>query len=292
MSVIQEREPAVIVWAFLEARRAEGERSPPTGNGPARTGATLVAEVNQNDETECPVAAALSTPSTDRPKSKSFVVIGSVVLVAIAGIAALASLWFGAEKSDSVAIKPLTINGQEFANLPKAALVVPVAAGSAQTPEAVAPLGSAVTDGNMPNHPTPPHSGNSVSQSQVVPSADAPEVLNVNGADKDGMTPLMNAALAGQEGTVVSLLEKGAKVNAKNIYGRTALMLAGQGGYVGIVQGLLDHGADPRIKGKRGETAIALAGLNNHEEVVRLLRDAECRKSKKKGCGAPPGSKN
>ncbi len=333
MSVVQEREAAVIVWEFLEAQRAKGERSPANSDRPARTDATQVAVAKHSDETEGPAAAELSARSKERSKSKSFALIGSVVLVAIAGIGSLAYLWSGAKGPDSIAlaIRPLTTDGQALANLPSAAPVVPAAVGSRPTegelkeeakigtnatgqaqqsgsqgtarvstmvlesvrvPVAVAPRGSAVTDGKTSNHPTLPYSANSVSQSQVVPSTDAPEVLNVNGADKDGMTPLMNAALAGQETTAISLLEKGAKVNAKNIYGRTALMLAAQGGYLGIARALIDHSADPSIKGKRGETALALARLNGHGEVVRILRDAECRKSKKKGCSASPGGRN
>lgn len=67
--------------------------------------------------------------------------------------------------------------------------------------------------------------------------------MDANPADASGMTPLMAAALAGQEHAVQLLLSKGADVNAKDVSGQTALGHAASKGHISIMRILLEKGA-------------------------------------------------
>lgn len=55
--------------------------------------------------------------------------------------------------------------------------------------------------------------------------------VDVNGADADGNTALIEAARFGHDDVVAALLIAKADVNAKNRDGKTALMLASEGGH-------------------------------------------------------------
>jgi hypothetical protein len=59
----------------------------------------------------------------------------------------------------------------------------------------------------------------------------------------DGETALMFAALKGHLKVVKLLLERGAKVNAKDIRGNTALSYASEKGHAHVCQFLLEHNA-------------------------------------------------
>lgn len=102
------------------------------------------------------------------------------------------------------------------------------------------------------------------------------ELVLARGADvniptADGETPLMTAASDSQSADAVAkLLDKGAKVNAKNNRGYTALMLALQhpgfwtidsyaDALEAIVKTLAQRGADVGIEAEDGETALSLA---------------------------------
>ena len=58
----------------------------------------------------------------------------------------------------------------------------------------------------------------------------------INARNKDGMTPLHAAALAGQKEAAELLIDKGADVNAKNEEGVTPLQMASQKGHQSIVE--------------------------------------------------------
>lgn len=94
----------------------------------------------------------------------------------------------------------------------------------------------------------------------------------VNAKDKVGATSLMWAAGFGHTETVQLLLKTGAKVNAKTKDGMTPLMSSAFLGHTATVKILLDAGADVNAKDKRGETALLKAASMDHTEIVQVLR--------------------
>ncbi|SPF39366.1 Ankyrin [Syntrophobacter sp. SbD1] len=108
---------------------------------------------------------------------------------------------------------------------------------------------------------------------------------DVNARDREGMTPLMHAALSGNPDLTQLLLRKGAAVNPYDGFGVTALMQAAWAGHAQVVEILLAQGADPnfqtvlefpRLK-KAGATALMGASMNGNLEVVKLLLDGNIR---------------
>jgi len=108
---------------------------------------------------------------------------------------------------------------------------------------------------------------------------------DVNARDREGMTPLMHAALSGNPDLNQLLLRKGAAVNPYDGFGVTALMQAAWAGHAQVVEILLAQGADPnfqtvlefpRLK-KAGATALMGASMNGNLEVVKLLLDGNIR---------------
>ena len=95
-----------------------------------------------------------------------------------------------------------------------------------------------------------------------------------------------DAALAGDEASVMRLLAAGADVDAKDGYGQTALMLAATHGNDGVVRVLLAQGADTDITAKYGLSALMLAVINRHVNSARQLVDAGADLSST-GSGAP-----
>jgi uncharacterized protein len=118
--------------------------------------------------------------------------------------------------------------------------------------------------------------------------------------DDEGLTPIMNAALAGKSDNVQMLqsagapftndlvyscalgkldavkeqLQRGANVNGKNEAGRTPLAAAAANGHLAIVNLLLQHGADANSEGKDGnvtKTALNFASAKGHTLVVKVL---------------------
>lgn len=103
---------------------------------------------------------------------------------------------------------------------------------------------------------------------------------DVDARDRNGMTVLMLAAREGRQNSVKILLDKGADVNAKGVgeqEGWTALMYAIREGHVKIVKFLLNKDADVNAKDKDGRTALSLAKTFRHTEIVKLLNQAGVR---------------
>ena len=139
------------------------------------------------------------------------------------------------------------------------------------------------------------------------------EGSNVQEIDSEtALTPLVEAALAGNKGIVVLLIEKGADPAGRDGKGFTALHAAAHMGHVDIVELLIEQGVDVNdqentsritplhaaaerdyrdiakvlllndvnlnLKTESGHTPVILAVLNQHADMVKLLRDhgADC----------------
>jgi ankyrin repeat protein len=95
---------------------------------------------------------------------------------------------------------------------------------------------------------------------------------DVNAADMYNRTALMYAATGPFPEMVELLLDHGAEVNRRDQgEGFTALMFAGAEGNTDVVRLLLQHGADPSIKDVDGDTALDFARQNGHAETAKVL---------------------
>ena len=93
---------------------------------------------------------------------------------------------------------------------------------------------------------------------------------SVNTKDNHDVTPLMYAAAAGSVEAMKLLIDKGADVNARNMFESTALMWSATD--IKKIKLLLDHGADVNAVSKQGRSVLQLAALSDHSaEIVRLL---------------------
>ncbi len=115
---------------------------------------------------------------------------------------------------------------------------------------------------------------------------DKARLLVAGGASVKAQSALGNTALmlaarkVGNSRTVKLLLERGAEVNATNIFGATALMAAAAAGDMDSVRLLLDRGADVNAKPNMntdgfiwggGRTALMWASFLGNEPLVKLL---------------------
>lgn len=93
---------------------------------------------------------------------------------------------------------------------------------------------------------------------------------SVNTKDNHDVTPLMYAAAAGSVEAMKLLIDKGADVNARNMFESTALIWSATD--IRKIKLLLDRGADVNAVSKQGRTTLLLAALSDHSaEIVRLL---------------------
>jgi ankyrin repeat protein len=84
---------------------------------------------------------------------------------------------------------------------------------------------------------------------------------------------LLDAAKAGQGGTVQSLLDQKVSPNAKDANGRTPLHLAVGGGHQAIAEILLRSGAEINALDKQGKTPLDVAEAAGHSQLAKFLRD-------------------
>ena len=86
-----------------------------------------------------------------------------------------------------------------------------------------------------------------------------------------GETPLMLAALRGQEALVVQLVARGAKVNQR---GWTALHYAATGGHARVAAFLLGAQADVNAESANGSTPLMMAAMYGNAATVKLLLES------------------
>jgi ankyrin repeat protein len=90
----------------------------------------------------------------------------------------------------------------------------------------------------------------------------------VDARDRDGMTPLADAAQIGWAEGAGQLLDVGAAPDLANNRGETPLILATQAHDLATVRTLVEHGADPKITDH-------VAGMSAHDYAARDGRSVE-----------------
>jgi ankyrin repeat protein len=88
---------------------------------------------------------------------------------------------------------------------------------------------------------------------------------------------LQAAAVKGDTDTVKAMLDKGAKVDARDENGGTALGHAVWFGHLDTVRLLIDRGADVNAGKRDGSTPLQLANSSNHPEIAEVLKKAGAR---------------
>ena len=90
-------------------------------------------------------------------------------------------------------------------------------------------------------------------------------------ASEDPAPNLTLAALKGNTGLVIELLQAGADPDACDGQGRTPLIEAAFGGHVDTLSALLGAGADPNARDPEGWTPLMEAASKGRLDVVKLL---------------------
>lgn len=92
--------------------------------------------------------------------------------------------------------------------------------------------------------------------------------------NKPGWAPLHYAATSGQLEIMRLLLEKHAFIDAQSPNGTTPLMMAAMYGSTEAVKLLIDEGADPLMKNEQGMTAADFARRGNRPDALQLIATA------------------
>jgi ankyrin repeat protein len=109
--------------------------------------------------------------------------------------------------------------------------------------------------------------------------------------DRDGNTPLHDAALMGDSTAVLFLIDKNAKVNATNNNGETPLVLAVHRKDIALVRQLVEAGADPRIQDTiAGKSALDYAKQDPRMGAIQKVLEEAKAPTKKKVAGPVLGS--
>ncbi|WP_353279010.1 ankyrin repeat domain-containing protein [Wolbachia endosymbiont (group B) of Longitarsus flavicornis] len=94
---------------------------------------------------------------------------------------------------------------------------------------------------------------------------------DINAEDKDGNTPLHNAASKGYLNVVKYLIEKGANLEAKDHDGRTPIYDASWNGHLDIVKCLIEKGVNVNATDKNGWTPLHWAASKGNLEIAKSL---------------------
>lgn len=96
----------------------------------------------------------------------------------------------------------------------------------------------------------------------------------LEGRNKYGLTPLMQAAWDGKLEAVKFFVKEGALLDAKDLQGDTALFYAVSKGRLDVVMFLVDQGADLLVGSpSEGKSIYGLALARGHQDVADYLRD-------------------
>mmetsp|Transcript_7922 Transcript_7922/g.13713 ORF Transcript_7922/g.13713 Transcript_7922/m.13713 type:complete len:181 (+) Transcript_7922:151-693(+) len=91
--------------------------------------------------------------------------------------------------------------------------------------------------------------------------------------NKDGWTPLHQAAFSGHVDIIAALLKAGAKINAKCNDGDTPLHYASAQGNLKCIKPLVDGGADLEARDQDGESPMDVAPSMKVKALLRQLAD-------------------
>jgi len=136
-------------------------------------------------------------------------------------------------------------------------------------------------DLNSPNRAqvTPLHEAAEAGQFQVakwlLENTANPNINTIpNRGEPGSYTPLHLAAQAGHIEMVKLLLQHGANMNAKMSDGCTALIIASEDGRLSLVKLLIESGADVNQVGQMGINAFAAALFGDYLDVARFLHQS------------------
>jgi ankyrin repeat protein len=111
---------------------------------------------------------------------------------------------------------------------------------------------------------------------------------DVNAQDKDGYTPLHEAAHRDHPGVAELLINAGAQINAKDNYDYTPLHDAAKEDHTGVAELLINAGAQINAKDNYGYTPLHCATDNGHTAVAGLLISASAEVNAKDNIGYTP----
>jgi ankyrin repeat protein len=95
----------------------------------------------------------------------------------------------------------------------------------------------------------------------------SPDIVKAGDKNQD----LIVASMKGDVEKVISLLDSGADINAKDQRGWTALLWAVSRGQIDVMKLILDKGADVNVKGEHGWTPLMEAANRGNSDVTKLL---------------------
>ena len=107
-------------------------------------------------------------------------------------------------------------------------------------------------------------------QTPITMAAGHPELVQLIKTNMD----MIDAARAGDNKTVLVLMEKGAYVNVRDADGRNALTEAAWNNHPETVRLLLDKGANPNAKKNDGASPLSIATGRGNKEIEELLKKA------------------
>lgn len=103
--------------------------------------------------------------------------------------------------------------------------------------------------------------------------------------NKPGWAPLHYAATTGQVTIMQLLLERHAFIDAQSPNGTTPLMMAAMYGSADAVRLLLAEGADVGMKNEQGMSALDFARRGNRPDAIELIGAAAARAPQRQGSG-------
>ena len=111
-------------------------------------------------------------------------------------------------------------------------------------------------------------------QAAVLGASEALHLLlarNADDADREGRTPLIEAAWRGYPGIVRALVKAGAKLDSRDADGKSAVSWAAINGHAGVLSELAAAGTSVDQPDREGFTPLMRAAWNGHLDAVRAL---------------------